>query len=422
MPCLNVNDLLRLRGVCKDTRALSEDYLRRHPRSHGKIHIIRPEQQRYKKPEMSNQPLPLWIFQGKDEACSIRIPTDHLELTFVEPCKIYENIFFPKFLDKYGSQIQRVTVSSLQIPMGEKEWDFFAKLVNLKRLVVGNFSIDSEKTSLPPPPGCNTFLPASFKKLKSFEISRNTSLATVKNCEMYWRLIEQCTDLETIPWFPQDPEQFRKLWQILKRGTHRKLKHCCVKSVSNNYWENAVDARISELCVMCINFKLKLVNANSDFLLGFERTQLLEVVAPQVSTIDWCFQDAYEFNGHVSLPNVEQIHLFFRPNDFVRLNTKSGKLRNSRLATALRNSLSQMIFPSLRKLEISAIVCTNESNNTVLALVWRWLPNLEEVVFSDSGGLNNVPFIGVKRTRPFLVLESMDKLLFSKFYVVTMSN
>lgn len=250
-----------------------------------------------------DKPISLWTFQHKDQACSIRVPTAHLELTFCERSKMYWSLWLPEFLAKYGSQIQRLSVSSLQIPMEEMEMDFFAKLPKLKGLTVGDFSGGEDYyVKTPLPSGSNTF-PSIFKELERLNILRN--MATGENSQIFWRLLEQCTNLHTITWFPQSSERFRKLCQLLERGMHKKLKYCCVKAlfiIINSLGRPANILCIPELCAMSTNNKLKLLNVSADYLREFKRPQRRDN-APHVSSVIWNFREPFEFFGRASLPN-----------------------------------------------------------------------------------------------------------------------
>lgn len=410
-PCLGVNDVLRFRATCKTAKTLSEDYLRRHPRSQSKVRIIfHPEGERvYLR---SADEWALNAFLSEDASSSIRIPTGLFEFQsrFYQSFNIFGHSRLPDFLEKYGNQIKYLTVPSLQIPMGYEEWEFYKKVPKLKGLTVQMLKIVPE---LIPEPENVTF-PEIFKQLEILEIPRT---ATPNSGLLWkWKLVEQCTKLKTISWHLQLPGEFEKMRELLEHGKLKKLQCCYIDFVSGfgeyQIAEVAVPW-IPGLCELVKKYQLKLLNANSKYLSKFAITQM-EQIAPHISSIKWApLSEPYEFLTVGVFENVEKIRIAsFAIDELPRMSNKTGRAitrASGAQCERLRRSLSPAIFPNLKKFEFDIDMYRGRNDtNLVLALMWGWLPNLEEVIFKNSGGLSNVAFLGVKQDRPFLLLTSMS--------------
>lgn len=391
-PCLRLKDLLRLRRVCKFTKGLSEDYLRKHPDSSNCIQIFNEKD--------AGDTRSLESFLLQDGANSIRKPTRTLKLFFSKDQKIFGHPGLPEFLEKYGSQIESLHVSYLSIPMGEDEWRFYEGLPKLKSLMF-EFHVAPDLAS-----DAVIAFPGTFKNLTTFKVLGSGQADISK---FYWTLVDHCTNLETIDFdgtLYSGPHHLKELLRILEQKAHKNLKFCMIWLYFYIEFADPSTSN-SQLLPLCEKYKLKFTGFHVNKLSAFEKSRR-QVISEAISTLLWRPGENCELSEDTPLPNVEKIYMCMKSKFLPLINKGSGQFVDAAAGENLRRSLSPVIFPNLKKLEVG--LCDRLSDPSVMTHMWGWLPNLEEIVFGSTKCLKNVFFLGFKKELPFLLLTSKRTL------------
>lgn len=287
-------------------------------------------------------------------------------------------------------------MSTMTVPMDQKEIIFYEKLPRLKRLTVRFYDheISDEVVAFK--------FPETFKRLKELRVPAPKPGNTV-GCNHYWALIEFCENVEVCGFtsiYGESRDHFKVLNEILARNCTIKLKfYDMTLDHIFTMWDS-----IDDICHMCVKFGIKLLNINGDLLSSFGKVKL-EKVANQVLSIRnlWSTYEPYDFHN-VPLPNVKNIELFVPK---ASINTKTGRMPDDAQISEMQRILSIKMFPGLKKLTLTLSYNRGFcSSSRVLAEMWSIFPHLEELEVRHSAGLYDVAFMGINGERPFLALKS----------------
>lgn len=349
---------------------MSEDYLRRHPRSSNKILFDMTLVGHQDQGECGEQSLE--IFLQEDRESSIRKPISRFRLTWgrLVTETVLQSALFDEFLEKYGNQVAQIEVSRMSLPLGENEFKFYEKLGKLRSLTVNQVEVDVRKKIT----DVEFNFPASFRELRRIKIHNGEH-----SMQGYvWKLVEFCKKLE----YYATPvcADFAMLFQVLKEKKHRNFKFYDMKHYVVGYSKFLTSKEsIPELCEMSVISDVKWVNVSSRLLTTLEKTSL-EKIAPQIVSTRGFF-GREDFGGAV-FPYVKEI----------------------RVVLGLWEVPSPRVFPGLKKLQISVSVDFRTAG--ILCMFWSRFPNLEEVKFKGSGRATDAVFMGVQGEPPFLQLTS----------------
>lgn len=373
---LRVNELLRLRRVCRWTKVISDDYLLFHPRSTKTISIAlnSSEDGEYESLE---------TFLEMDTRSSIMQPSKHLQLICsnknIPSCPCWKKPDILNILKKYGRKITHLKVSHLTIPLKDHELKFYEQLPNLKglstdRLFVSRISqIEFHK---------------SFKKIEKLKIKRcNETTSSV-----FWEMVKFCTNLDTLV-VPSN--LFFNGGNIEDVGEKCKLKTINLRFQEEYFkYSNATEEIQRDFCEISVEDDLKWENVPASMFDHFMQSTL-QVIAPQIVSIKRLA--GFECIQETLFPCVEKVHIESPFNHYVEQNM-------------LTKFLTAKSFPALKKLKISLRSGRFDSSDDYdLAYIWSQVPNLEEIDFTgshDRDPTDNI-FIGAGSVeRNFLQLTS----------------
>lgn len=133
---MNINELLRLRWSCSETKYLVDSYLSKHQPSRDVV-VLDLHRKRIEATENEKR-VPLEDFLQKDSESTIRMPVTHFELMLgpgwcvpdqaLNTAESFENSLIGKFLEKYGNQVENLHVHKMILPMVPPELKFYSSL------------------------------------------------------------------------------------------------------------------------------------------------------------------------------------------------------------------------------------------------------------------------------------------------------
>lgn len=330
-------------------------------------------------------------FLRENDLCTIRKPTSTIRLNV----SVLNHPQIDKFLSHYGNQIKHVVITELTLPLEESELHFYDKLSKLKSLTVTFAKLRHCEVSNP--------LPKSFQELKHLKIRNLEKTKTIEQANHLWKMFEFCSNLRSFGCPCVTDVHFQKFQQILRKGQHKKFQIYDVEGFA----DCKKISLISDLYELSLNCNVKLVNIVCKLVCSFDKLQLQQIAKNIVSIRKLIFLDYLDDLVDVTLPNLEKIefcflieddeesHLYFLDEEY-----------NGQVGVMTRVLRGSVTFSNLRKLEIWFPRYAETSGK--LALMWAYLPSLEELIFLESCGesVEDVAFIGEDGTLPFLHLTS----------------
>lgn len=255
--CLSLNELLRLRRVCKPTRWISDDYLRSHRRSRDTVDIA-----------LSREVARVWNFHLPEafleeaRSCYMRHPTSRFWLNNSPPeaaeSKSIDSLFrspaVHEFLDKYGSQVVAVHVWQMKIQLKRNEFNFYRRLPNLRKLGIYQLEQQLDTTEALSPQ-----IQESFANLQYFYVQEAHPIDKQIFDDFLHNLVLFCSNLEYYipPWL----KRISTVCQIVKNRNLKKIGHANVLTSNPSEVDRALT---QELFETMLNRKIVGEHANTD--------------------------------------------------------------------------------------------------------------------------------------------------------------
>lgn len=329
-------------------------------------------------------------FLNEDITRSIRIPTSRFELEFSTTDVLQDSPVF-EFLKRYGNQIKKLGFECMNFPMTEDEWNFFEKTPNLNKLSVSSLKERGGAQCV------NTGFPEVFNQLASLRIF-SSELLPESNCIP--EIFKFCKNLKLFYSSEASHRDMDEIAQILEPGQHKRFQYYDVTSLDKSYYHNPLNI-LSEMAVK-YNFRLK--NVQYEIL---NEKSLLKNAHTISSLLHFRFDKeglySCEVLDLISFPSVDKVRLFISAEpadcyyDPFQMTFEDQNEVMSKMMTPTR-------FPALKNLTIST--GRKSGVTAVLAQLWRFVPNLEEICFTACSAPGDKAFIGENGDRPFLQLMS----------------
>lgn len=379
-PRLRLNEVLRLRRVCKWTEFCANNYLRLHPRSKNKIslslnaHVGQDDDEDQgidQGEETENHfSFPLKAFLLKDNNSTIRRPVTRFQIAVKSPPHSFKNPLISEFLEKYGHQVEELEVNVMSFPMDEYEFKFYEQLPKLRSLSVTMLKeeilkevTDGENESV--------VFPKNFKALRKLEIVERKG---VEGRPLHFlKLIEFCKKLEhlLLPLFHFEgrskPEisvsQVTELQRVLNLKEHKQFKFLDISRIFQSL-ANSADLRLmlTILHDLTMTHEVDLINVRASLLFKIENFDVFSQIARRVISVVGLNSEYCLFNV---LPNVRSSEVeFFTRQHVVYVAPPPPRPE---------------VFPGLRKLEINTW-----GTKVSLEHIWNEFPSLEEVTITTS--------------------------------------
>lgn len=385
---LTVNELLRLRRVCRGTKDIAEEYLRRHPRSCTEVSLLLiPGDKRELRGFQSVE-----AFLQNDRSSTIQQPTTRFSLlnSFPDKKKSVDSLFrspqLNKVLESYATQMVHLTVWRMNLPLGRNEIQFYERLPNLRslRILVMVAKCEGDKSVSPSFP--QPFANLRRLKIQNFE-PRDRPFAT----ELLCGLVQYCRKLEHYnPPFLTHPSP-SALSSIVENGHLKKMALGCFSLASTP--ENA---RLKQLFDVLLNHNVKGTHVCTEALNSCEQTTL-QTISPHIISLN--MENFLHTCLHgVVFPNVEKLSFFEFDYD--------DDSYNPQATCRLWHLLFPNRFPAVKRVAIGCL--DYHSRNDVMQFIWTAFPNLEEIkfLFPSSKFLEDAAFIVQDGESPILQLKS----------------
>lgn len=349
---MDLDELLRVRQVCKTLKGSVDAYLRIAAKIPKRVVINLDE-------------FPLEDFlEGSNNSLEGAASRFKILFTSSRIFRIYPSV--QHFLAQFGNPIVEMEVSVVGLPMAEYEVSFYRKLPNLRNLTVNKIKEGSfDQVELE-----ELKFPENFKKLKCLRIVNFFGMDGMGST--FLKLFEFCTKLQHFQ-IPNvfDPrrlrteelryQRVRQLQQILGKKEHKMLKFLQLASYEGDRdWDMGSIQNFNftrYLAKMCLDNDLKLVRMSAAFISRIPAAHL-ELIAPQVNSIAEINSNS-DFRG-ITFPNVEEVY----------------KLDWSSKSATISETLFPGIFPALKRL---CIVNRCGVNIPSMTYLWESFPNLEEL-------------------------------------------
>lgn len=338
----------------------------------------------------------LETFLLEDKLSSIQKPVSRFKLEF-KTSHIFSYPLIQEFLRKYGNQVRQLEVSRITFPFSEAESQFYQQLPKLKSLTVRAFDgfpgnmLDGNGTEIPAifaqleklhiPPAYNNFhlcAIESFKKLQHFGFT-----------ELFNIFI---------------PGHFEKFADILERNEHTSFCEYDMYAHKPIVWDSQDALHLWRMCVMS---SVKLLNVDSEILLKFEKSLLVQIV-PNILSLECSFKNGgiLGLEGLI-FPNVSRIKINFLLEFGSNENWSCcSDSPSDRTAMRIRQCLAPGKFPCLRTLELAISTMSTFGYSWIITIITSCFPDLEELKFFNCLPLDDVAFTGENGERPLLQLKS----------------
>lgn len=396
--------MLGTRRVCRWIKNLSEDHLRRHPRSRNiiQIYIADKEDGQSKENDLKFPTVKCFLREEQELAkraeeveadFPIPLPTSRFTIK-VESPKSFRCLHLRDFLLRYGNQMKYLKIERGKLPYTHEELSFYNQIPNLRHLIVvqgcGYSVIDPvEVTQVP--------LPQTLRKL--------IRLSVDGDCPGFstWRLLEFCCNLQRLRIVRHvvNAQDMHRLITIFDQGRHKNIKFLDLGLFNNKVLRlHRVGCRqvVSELYTLVTKYNLKLLNVPILLFHEIMKTHRDEFL-PRIASLGKFDISNYRLSKiwRGSMPQVKEVVLCNEctPSD-INLNLMSWIIqRNLRLFSTNK-------MPNLRKLTLMVY----PDQVQLLAGIWSNFPRIQELYLSQALILPDVLFLGELGELPFLQLAS----------------
>lgn len=403
---LRANELLRIRRACHWSKFLVDDYHRPlgPPFGSKKIRLILPS--------TTNEVIqPGWqslaSFLEEDNTNSLgklclRFKLDwNMDLNE----KVFENPLIKDFIDRYGSQIDHLSVRKMFVPPGQHELEFYSKLPKLKSLSVLQACLNTDNLNEYAFPECFgkiSKLKVAFIREKAPEGGvAPASFGGIGHDVFQWRLLAFCKSLRHY-----EAAYFTQLTLLGLIMLDTRLSRLQYYSSKNGNGIHPNDSWSEDELPFPIESNLKWANVPLYYLSSLSLTSR-NFVAPRIVSVGG-FRGSETFDDGFVLPNVESMRL------------NGGMLGENDSHARLIGQLSHEMLPMLKRVQIHNWEnSTNAGASRMLSMLWSRLPNLEEVKFKKCS-IEDIAFIGEGGEPPFLQLTG--NIIFIFTILLTKSN